>query len=496
MPTDSIYFLVSCARSGSTSLTTILNEATNGCCLSEPIPNLSVECRRHHEGLLKNPGRIIDENLLPRVRNHLTKNRVYGEKNVTLGFFIPEIYSAMNSKFVLLLRDGRDVVRSLVDWHNQKFGTIYRECRDPGTLNSEALISAGRLPVHMDSSDYARPRPLPGTDLHAEWEHLSRQEMCAYYWSTVNEVMLNHLEALPASSWVSLDYTSSNAESVLRVARFCGLQGLSEERVGELLGKKINSLKDRGVENKNPCPDWRHWDSGERRRFTRIAGPTMKRLGYFKCSRTDWKPAGYGKFWQQQGGGYDWYLWMHNYRKLIHEDFFRWVAERDGASDSIESIADLGCGMGIGYCEQFTAKRYIGVDLAEKNVEWCRANRANQNHAYHAFDFLETPLVPQADVVTASGTIDNCYDVEVFLDSMLASARKWIYLTCYRGWFPELQEHQYHWNPEHGCFYNDISPHRVREFLQARGCTSIIVDRLRTGRSDIPYETRIIAKQP
>ena len=496
MGDQNIYFMVSCARSGSTSLAKIFGEASNGCCLSEPAPSLNVECRQQLDRKLPDPKSVIAQAILPRVRDNLCRHDVYGEKNVTLTVFIPHLHDLFKCKFIYLRRDGRDVVRSLMNWHNKKFGSVYRECRDAGRLNPEARHRAGKLPVHMDTSDYSRPRPQPDSELYAEWDSLSRQEMCAYYWSTINEIALQHVEALPPGTSTTLDYTAPRPEDVLEASKFCGLKGLSLGRIQELLQSNINSLKDRGTDDSDLHADWKNWDGGERRRFERIAGASMKRLGYFRGTGTDWKPASYGAYWHGNSAGYDWYLWMHEYRKPIHSDFFAWAADRDCAGDTIESIADFGCGLGIGYCEQFADKRYIGIDLASKNTDWCLKHRSNPKHAYYSFDFMETPLTPRADVVTSSGTIDNCYDIEVFLDSMLRSARKWIYLTCYRGWFPELEEHKYRWEPDHGCFYNDISPGRVRAFLKARGCTCITIDRLRTGRFEIPYETRIVARVP
>jgi SAM-dependent methyltransferase len=490
----SVYFLISCARSGSTSLTKILSEASNGCCLLEPAPNFNAEARAFFDGRMSNPHEAVADKIAVRIEEKLRTTEVYGEKNVTLSYFVPALHERFKCKFLFLQRDGRDVVRSLMDWHNKKFGTIYRECQDAGTLNAEARRSAGNLPVHLDGSDYSRPRPLPGTELYGEWESLTREEMCAYYWSMANEKTLDHLERLPAQSWLKLDYTSPKAEAIAKAADFVGLKGLSLARIEEMLGKKINSLKDRGVDDADVYPAWRHWDGGARRRFTRLAQETMRRLGYFHGKRTDWKPAGYGKHWDAQGGDYKWYEWMHQHRAAIHQDFFDWVAQRDRAGDAIQSIADFGCGLGIGYAEHFAAKRYLGIDLSAKNIDWCRTQRSNPLHRYESFDFLETPLSTPVDVATSSGTIDNCYDVEAFLDAVLQSARKWIYLTCYRGWFPELAEHKYRWDPAHGCFYNDISPQRVREFLRGRGCTNILVEPLRSGKPAIPYETRIVAR--
>ena len=96
----------------------------------------------------------------------------------------------------------------------------------------------------------------------------------------------------------------------------------------------------------------------------------------------------------------------------------------------------------------------------------------------------------------SSGTIDNGYDVEAFLDAMIRASSRWIYLTCYRGWFPDLAEHRYGWADADRCFYTDIAPRRVRRHLECCGCGDIRVEPVPTGRNDIPLETRIIARVP
>ena len=172
-----------------------------------------------------------------------------------------------------------------------------------------------------------------------------------------------------------------------------------------------------------------------------------------------------------------------------------WVRGRIAAGDAITSIADLGCGVGVGYAEAFADLRYVGVDLT-RNVEWCRANRTAPSHAYLDVDFIGAPLAERCDVVMSSGTMDNVYDVDALLRAMVSSSRRWVYLTAYRGWFPDLDEHRYTWSPEHSCFYTDVSPRRLESTLRESGCTEIVIEPRRTSRSDIPYETRVIARVP
>lgn len=490
---DQCFFVLSTARSGSTSLARILNTATNGCCEIEPMPNLNVESRWAMDGKTGDLEATLTSTIMPRVRKGMAKYDVYGEKNVTYGPFVIELHTLLDCKFIFLTRDGRDVVRSLMDWHNRMFGTIYRECADPGDLSPRALAAAANLPVHLDTSDYARPRPGPDHPLHDRWEWLSRFEMCAYYWATINDQYLDKLAQLPKESWLQLDYTHPEVDHIIRACDFCSLTGVERTRVEEMLEGRINSLKDRTGEPLSYVP-WTGWDGGQRRRFEAIAGQTMRRLGYFDDAATRWRPANYGQCWRDRQADTNWFEWMHDSRRSMHEEAVKWIHARDLAGEPIDSVADFGCGIGVGYCDALADRRYVGVDLIPANVEWCRTNRPNPRHEYHQFDFVVEPTPERYDLVMSSGTIDNAWDVEAYLDAMIRASKRWIYITCYRGWFPELDEHRYSWSAEHACFYNDVSSRRVHLHLESRGCREITIEPVQTKRRDISMETLIVAR--
>ena len=99
------FFIVSCARSGSTSIANILNQASNCECIVEPTPNLNTETRLMMEGQLEDPIKLLQETIVKRVQE--SKAEVYGEKNVTYAPFIKHLYDLLNCKFVFLTRDGR-----------------------------------------------------------------------------------------------------------------------------------------------------------------------------------------------------------------------------------------------------------------------------------------------------------------------------------------------------------------------------------------------------
>lgn len=271
------YFVIGCHRSGTTSLARILNGATNGCCLSEPAPNLNREARDRMDGRPMDARRVVEAAVGPRLAT--CELEVYGEKNAPLGAFLPELRQLFDCRFVVVVRDGRDVVRSLIDWHEGLFGNIYHECREPSALSELAREAVARLPAERDESDYFRCRPRPDEPLARRWAALSRAEMAAFFWSRYNDHVFDSLNTLPRECWTLVDYTNPTPDAILDAARFVGLEGLDADRIGAQLGGRINSLQDRTGES-GRYPSWPQWSSTQMERFRAIAGDTMIRLGY------------------------------------------------------------------------------------------------------------------------------------------------------------------------------------------------------------------------
>lgn len=274
-----IYFVTSCARSGSTSLARILDTATNGRCLVEPMPNLNAESRDMTEGRIAEPHRIVAEQVVPRVASALDGGMVYGEKNVTLGPFIPHLHDLLRCRFVWIVRDGRDVVRSLLNWHMEAFGNIYRECTVDEALSARAQASVAQVPLELDTADYARPRPQPGDPWHDRWPSLSRFQMTAWYWSHINRLFSAQLCRLPSDTWMRIDYTRITVDRVAQLFAFLGLEGFDASRVEAMLARRINSLEDR-FQTEGRFPHWERWTPEQRRQFEEIAGATMRDLDY------------------------------------------------------------------------------------------------------------------------------------------------------------------------------------------------------------------------
>src|SRR5437016_4951768 len=127
-------FIVGCARSGTTSLLKAIGLSRQATCMVEPAPNLNIESREMLEGRLGDPYKPLAEHVAPRVAKGLSKHRHYVEKQLALVPFIPQLDRLFRCRFIIPIRDGRHVVRSLINWHNQLFPLIYQECKERGQL--------------------------------------------------------------------------------------------------------------------------------------------------------------------------------------------------------------------------------------------------------------------------------------------------------------------------------------------------------------------------
>jgi len=207
------------------------------------------------------------------------------------------------------------------------------------------------------------------------------------------------------------------------------------------------------------------------------------------------RPANYGEWWNTNAKEVSWYQEIHDARAPIHEAFIRWIREHDTASEPIRSVLEIGCGRGVRYPELFADRRYFGYDISRKEIEWCRTNRHNPHHDYLFGDFIAERLTETFDLVFAHAVIDHVYDIDAFVRASVEASQRWVYLTAYRGWFPDLVTHRYTWSESDTCFYNDVSPTQIATLLRELGCFHTTVTHSESQIAGVGWETQIIAER-
>ncbi len=271
-----IFFIIGCARSGTTALVKMLNTSQNATVSVEQKPNLCIEARDLYRGILSDPKQVIGEAKSVPIQNVLSSGLKYGDKNPNYLPFIPYIAELWDCKFLFPIRDGREVVRSLMDWHDfysQKFshsGVFAMKEDDPNSPVDSP---------EQDWWDYSRLRPNLNDPYFEEWQRLSRFEKCAWYWANFNKKALELFSELDDRRWLQVEMKSLDRFKMKQIFDFLGLDGFNANQIEDMINARINSLQERaGLPDKFPC--WTDWTQEQRNAFDRIAGDTMESVVY------------------------------------------------------------------------------------------------------------------------------------------------------------------------------------------------------------------------
>ena len=164
--------------------------------------------------------------------------------------------------------------------------------------------------------------------------------------------------------------------------------------------------------------------------------------------------ANYGKIWQEKLGDeqIQWYEGMHKSCLKMHDDFKEFLREKRPSS-----ILEIGCGAGyypINLKDLFIDKEYVGIDISETAIEFCKS-RSSFN--FICTDFLKKNIDRKFDLIFSHALIDHVYDIDLFIEKIIKSSNRFVYVTAYRGYFPDLEKHVMRRNNLEGTYYNDVS---------------------------------------
>lgn len=238
-----VFFLLGVGRSGTHLLAGLLNAAAGTMVFHEPLREDFESVVRAHKSEDEALAYLIGFRkrriyaLMPDLGV-----RAYGEVNSALRFHARAIKTAFpHARLLHLVRDGRDVVRSIMA---RKHYT-------------------GTGIGHQELS------PLPGDPLYERWDLLSRFEKVCWLWADGNRRLRQEVEKIVKFENLVEDYAyfRRNIEEALEI------------EVG-------SQAWERAVRNfshptaKFSIPYWREWDAAAMRGFEQICGDEMRRLGY------------------------------------------------------------------------------------------------------------------------------------------------------------------------------------------------------------------------
>lgn len=266
-------FIFGAFRSGTTAFCKILNLNEEVEILIEDEPKLCFESREFYD----NPNLEIEPLLNSKIKNIgslFDKNNSFIDKNPNYLTFLPFLVKKYDCKVIFLYRDGRDVVRSLMDWHDLQGKSIF-------TLQ-EDFENSKRSDYKDFPWDYSLQRPKKDSILFDKWKSMERFEKCSWYWNEYNTIALDVIEEIKADcGFKSYNMNLFNSNDVQDAYNFLNLKNYNKKNVDSYLKKRINSVKDRsGVQDS--FPNWNFWSQEYKIRFYKYASPMMNKLGYLK----------------------------------------------------------------------------------------------------------------------------------------------------------------------------------------------------------------------
>lgn len=237
------FIVTSTGRTATRWLASLLQHAPNSHVFHEPVPD---------EHLLH--GRVVADpefayqylldfrlrDMAQRIQDY--QPRVYGEVNPNLRFLAPFIKILVpECRVVHLVRDGRDVVRSV---YNRR-------------------LDSGR------QGHYSRMQPPVIDEYTARWEHLSAFEKVCWGWQYENRLLRTCTSLRARVEDITASYALFREQILMPLGLF----------LPELVWKESRSTPVNATKHFSIGP-WEAWTSEEQRIFRMICGAEMTSCGY------------------------------------------------------------------------------------------------------------------------------------------------------------------------------------------------------------------------
>lgn len=265
-------FIISASRSSSTAMIKMLGTASNAKAYSEPEPKLCLEQRLVYQygkqavdidQIIKRKRSLIEE--------AVNKKYIYVDKNPNYILFFPYFQKNFNAKLVVLVRDGRDVVRSCMDWVNVMGKELYKTHEDNANYIYKSPCD--------NPWDYSFFRPKQENKYFPLWKDLDDFEKFSWYWNEANKLIVDNLKQINKRMYKIINVNDLDVTMMHNIFDFAGLEGFDEILISEMLSSKINSVEDR-IQKKREFEHYSRWSAGRNDSFFRHATEMMEKLGY------------------------------------------------------------------------------------------------------------------------------------------------------------------------------------------------------------------------
>ncbi len=174
------------------------------------------------------------------------------------------------------------------------------------------------------------------------------------------------------------------------------------------------------------------------------------------------KPKKYGTWWKQKDKKF--YDDIYNDTPKLDEPFKKWI----NTKDNINTILEIGCGDGRYSKILFSSKKYHGIDINENIIKLNILENKNSNHSFKSGDFISDSSLDnnKFDLVFSLSVIDHVYDIDGFITKCINLADKYVWITAYLGYHPDLKSHKTKWKKELSCYHNNLSVSGLEKLLR------------------------------
>lgn len=179
-----------------------------------------------HAGFLNNKRIGIDEDFKNQGIKHSFESSAY------LSLSVSELYEAFNAKFILLVRNPYEVVRSYQrkGWYKE---SVYWE-------------NVTKPPTTQPTPEFHHflGRPMPMGNEFPKWTNLSQVGKLSWYWNSLNAEVLKQFESLPASHKYIQKLEEFNYEAYRNISDWIGINtSLEKADFDRIAIKKPNTNK-------------------------------------------------------------------------------------------------------------------------------------------------------------------------------------------------------------------------------------------------------------
>lgn len=244
-----IFFILSTGRSGTQFLSNLLNTIDDkSMVLHEPDFHYDVKVMEKSRKSREYAFNYIDRFKKIAIYKRINANNVmrYGEVTGTLRYHVEALQKVFpKAKIILMAKDGRDVVRSIMGWPQ-----FYAK----GSKGAYNL------------------KPLPSEHYYGQWPEMTRFEKLSWLWMHSYELMLKFI---PSENIIHFEQLVNNFEYFkMKIADKVGIAIKEPEWLEAVKQKSPNATK------RYAFPHWTQWPEDYKKAFDTICGPTMKKLGY------------------------------------------------------------------------------------------------------------------------------------------------------------------------------------------------------------------------